>query len=83
MVAKDKVLLTLQVLQDVHRGLGVVARNVPQDEHVVFWLDNGVPVLLDSVVVVLRSVELVVGERHRVLRPPVWVRVCLIAEVYV
>ena len=82
-VSKNKMLLALQVLQDVHRGLGVVARDVSKNEYMVFWLDNGVPVILDSVVVVLRPIELVVGERHGILRPPEWVRVCLIAEVYI
>ena len=61
-VSQYQVLLTLQVLQDVHRGLCVVARHVPQYEHMVSWLHYGVPVLGHPVVVVLRPIQLVVRE---------------------
>ena len=61
-VSQYQVLLTLQVLQDVHRGLCVVARYVPQDEYVVSWLHYGVPVLGHPVVVILRPIQLVVRE---------------------
>ena len=61
-VSQYQVLLTLQVLQDVHRGLCVVARYVSQDEYVVSWLYYGVPVLGHPVVVILRPIQLVVRE---------------------
>lgn len=61
-VSQYQVLLTLQVLQDVHCGLGVVARHVPQYEHMVSWLHYGVPVLGHPVVVILRPIQLVVRE---------------------
>ena len=66
-VAQNQVLLTLQVLKQSNRGLGVVARYIPQDEHMVGWLHYGIPVLLYSVVIVLRSIELVVREGQVVL----------------
>ena len=66
-VPQNQVLLTLQVLQDVHCGLGVVARYVPQDEHMVSWLHYGVPVLGHPVVVILRPIQLVVRESQIVL----------------
>ena len=61
-VSQYQMLLTLQVFQDVHRGLRVVARHVTEDEHMVSWLHYGVPVLGHPVVVILRPIQLVVRE---------------------
>ena len=66
-VAQYQVLLTLQVLQYVYGGLGVVARHIAKDEHMVSWLHYGVPIPLNSVVVVLRTIQLVVREGQVVL----------------
>ena len=66
-VAQYQVLLTLQVLQYVYGGLGVVARHIAQDEHMVSWLHYGIPVPLYAVVVVLRAIQLVVREGQVVL----------------
>ena len=82
-VSQYQVLLTLKVLQQVYCGLGVVARHVAQDEHMVVWLYYCVPVLGHSVVVVLRAIQLVVGEGQIVRRPPNGICVCLVAKVYV
>jgi hypothetical protein len=59
-VSQYKVLLPLQVLQQVHRGFRVVAGNVPQNENMVRWFHYGVPVVGEPVVIVLWTVQLVV-----------------------
>ena len=82
-VSQNQMLLSLQVLQDSNRGLRVIARYVPQDEHMVGWLHYGVPVLCHPVVIVLRSIQLVVRKRQLILRSPDWIRVGLIPKVNV
>ena len=80
-VAQYQMLLPIQVLEQSHRGLRVVAGDVAQDEHMIVWLHYAVPVLLYSVVVVLRPIQLVVRECHLILCSPNGVRVGLVAKV--
>ena len=80
-VSKNEMLLSLQILQQANRGLSVVAGNVPQNENMVFWLHYAIPVPHQPIVIVLRSVYLVVGERQLILRSSDWIRVCLITKV--
>ena len=82
-VSQYEVLLPLQVLQQVHSGFRVVAGNVTQNENVVGWLDYGVPVVCQSVVIVLWTVQLVMRESKLIGRPPYGICVCLIAKMYV
>lgn len=82
-VSQNQMLLSLQVLQDSNRGLRVIARYVPQDEHMVRWLHYGVPVLCHPVVIVLRSIQLVVRKRQLILSASDWIRVSLIPKVNV
>ena len=49
----------------------------------VVWLYYCVPILGHSVVVVLRAIQLVVGEGQIVRRPANWIGVRLISKVYV
>ena len=82
-VSQNQMLLPLQILQDSDCGLRVIARYVPQDEHMVRWLHYGVPVLCHPVVIVLRSIQLVVRKRQLILGPSDWIRVSLIPKVNV
>ena len=61
-VSQYQMLLPLQVLQQTNRCLCVIAGNVPQNENMVVWLDYPVPVVREPVVVVLWSVQLVMGK---------------------
>ena len=47
-------------------------RDVPQDEHMVVFLHNAIPVLNDSVVKLLWTVQLVAGEGYLILGAPDW-----------
>lgn len=82
-VAQNQMLLPLQILQDVDCGLRVVCGDVPQNEHMVVLLHDGVPVVGYSVVVVLRPIQFIMGKSKVVLSPTDWVGVCLISEMYI
>ena len=47
----------------------------------IFWLHHSIPVLCHPVVIVLRTIQLVVGESQLVLCAPDWISVCLIPKV--
>ena len=83
MVAKNEMLLTLQVLQQPNCGLCVIAGQVPENEHMIVVLHYAIPIVHHAVVVVLRPIELVVGEGQLILRPPYWICVSLIPKVNV
>lgn len=82
-VSQNKVLLPLQVLQQVHGCFGVIAGNVPKNENMVRWFHYGVPVVCQSVIIVLWTVQLVMRESKLIGRPPYGICVCLIAKMYV
>ena len=47
----------------------------------IFWLHHPIPVPCHAVVIVLRTIQLVVGERQLILRSSDRIRVCLIPKV--
>ena len=82
-VSQNQMLLSPQRLQQPNRGLRVVAGDVPKDEHMVFRLHYPIPVVQDSVVIVLLTIQLVVRKGQFILCPPNWICVSLIAKVNV
>ena len=82
-VSQNKVLLPLQVLQQVNRGLCVIAGDVPKNENMVGWLDYGVPVVREPVVIVLWTVQFIMRESKLIGRPPYGICVCLITKMHV
>lgn len=82
-VSQNQVLLSLQVLQNSDCGLRVVARDVPKDEHMVFRLHYAIPVVQNSAVIVLLTIQLVVRKSQFILCSTYWICVSLIAKVNV
>lgn len=82
-VSQYQMLLPLQVLQQPNRRPNIMNGDVTQDEHMVVLLHNAIPVLDDSVVKLLWSVQLVTGECYLILGSSYWTRVSLVPEMNV
>ena len=82
-VAKNEVLLSLQLLQQSNGCPYIMHRHITQYEDMIIVLHYAIPILDYAVVKFLRSIQLVTGESYLVLCPSDWTRIRLVAKVNV